>query len=166
MQFPRLKLLCPQQVLILKHLLLMVLLRRGFRHARKRKLLQKWYGGSSQMLEEHALETITVHGVTFEEGCPLPEILSFTSLFKLHYQNRCKINYYNVLSFSPLNTFDKGKGIHLLSVWWINVKINPYYEAFLYSSVPDIKPLYLASKLHYSPMQTEIFTRWHFLLHI
>lgn len=27
-----------------------------------------------KLLEEHDLEIITVHGVTFEEGCLLPEI--------------------------------------------------------------------------------------------
>jgi len=27
-----------------------------------------------KVLEEHVLETITVHGVTFEDGCMLPEL--------------------------------------------------------------------------------------------
>lgn len=34
-----------------------------------------------KVLEEHALETIAVHGVTFEEGCLLPEIFRVLHLY-------------------------------------------------------------------------------------
>lgn len=84
MQFPKLKLLCPQQVLILKHLLLMVLLRRGFSDADMQgrgSFFRNDVVEVLKLLGEHALEIITVHGVTFEEGCLLPEIFRVLHLY-------------------------------------------------------------------------------------